>query len=175
MLKKIIPLVFILLWIVPVGWVGLMRSNYPLYPAWIAPLFRVSGIFEKSSSWWRIFFIEIQYKNTTDWHYIDEKVLFAQTPLGDRTRFQQLMSGIEAPQFIQQAPRLLNWIADHLPQAEYPLSQLKTIRIMYFRIPSETFLKCTSLADEYKIANATNMPRVIVASLNLSSSSHENP
>ena len=152
-----------------------MRSNYPLYPAWIAPLFRVSGIFEKSSSWWRIFFIEVQCKNATDWHYVDEKVLFAQTPLGDRTRFQQLMSGIEAPQFIQQAPRLLNWITAHLPQAEYPLSRVKAVRIVYFRIPSETFLKYTSLADVYKIANATKMPQVIVASLNVAPSSHENP
>ena len=175
MLKKIIPLVFILLWIVPVGWVGLMRSNYPLYPAWIAPLFRVSGIFESAPSRWRIFFIEIQDRENGGWRDVDERSLFAPTPLGDRTRFQQLMNDMDSSKTPGQVPKLLDWIVGHLSQAGHPLSQVNAVRIVHFGIPPETFLKCTSLADVYKTATTTNLPRVVVASLNLSSSPHENP
>jgi hypothetical protein len=175
MLKRFISLVFILLWIVPVAWVGLMRSNYPLYPAWIAPLFRVSGIFESPPSRWRIFFIEIQDKENGDWQDVDEKLLFAPTPLGNRTRFQQLMNEMESSNSPMQASKLLDWIASHLSQTGHPLSQVNAVRIVHFGVPPETFLKCASLADVYKTANDTHMPRGIVASLNVAPSSHENP
>ena len=175
MIKSFTPLFFILLWIVPVGWVGLMRSNYPVYPNWIAPLFRVSGIFESAPSRWRIFFIEAQDRESGGWHDVNEKSLFAPTPLGDRTRFQQLMNEMEDSKSPKQIPELLDWIARHLPQAGYPLFRVKAVRIVHFGIPSETFLKSPSLAEVYKTASAMNMPRVIVASLNVASSSHENP
>ena len=161
MLKSFTPLAFILLWIVPVGWVGLMRSNYPLYPDWIAPLFRVSGIFESAPSRWRIFFIEVQDRENRTWNNVDEKSLFASTPLGDRTRFQPLMNEMGDSKSSGQVPKLLEWIAGHLSQAD----QVKAVRIIHFSIPSETFLKCASLADVYKTANAMSMPREIDASL----------
>ncbi len=164
MLKRFIPIAIIVLWIVPVGWVGLMRSNYPLYPVWIAPLFRVSGVFESSPNRWRTFFIEVQ--DNSGWHHVDERALFAPTPLGNRTRFQQLMNDLEKPEYLGQTPKILHWIALHLPP-ENSSSPVKAVRIIHFGVPSETFLKCTSLADVYQAANQTRMARVIVASLNI--------
>lgn len=162
------PPAFILLWIVPVAWVGIMRSNYPLYPSWIAPLFRVSGIFEAAPSKWRIFFVEIQDKPTGEWHEVDENVLFAATPLGNRTRFQQLMNEIESSaKSADQAAKLLNWIDGHLPQVRKPSSQMKAIRIVHFDISSNVFLAAPSPTQVYEIANATDMPRTINASLNI--------
>ena len=172
MLNKFVPLAFIVLWIVPVAWVGLMRSSYPLYPAWIAPLFRVTGIFESSPSDWRIFFIEIQ--DQTGWHYVDERSFFASTPLGNRSRFQPLMNEIKQSQ-PEQAQELLEWIASHLAKGDQSCLEAKRIRIVHFGIPSEFFLKHKSLADVYQVANESNLPRVVVASLNIPSSSLENP
>ncbi len=142
-----------------------MQSNYPLYPEWIAPLFRVTGVFETAPSHWRIFFIEV--KDDTGWHYVDEKLLFAPTPLGDRTRFQQLMNEIEKANSSEQTSLLLQWISLHLPQVNLPASQPEAVRIVHFGIPPETFLKYASFADVYKIANDTRIPRAIVGSLNI--------
>ncbi len=175
MLKRFIPLAFVLLWIVPVAWVGLMRSNYPLYPDWIAPLFRVSGVFENPPSRWRIFFIEVQDRTKGNWHDVDENLLFAPTPLGERTRFQQLMNELERAKSPGQLSRLLDWIANHLSQTGDSLSQVRAIRIVHFGVPPETFLKSPSLIDVYKTATAMNLPFVIVANLNVISSPHEHP
>jgi hypothetical protein len=162
MLKRFIPLAFIVLWIVPVAWVGLMRSSYPLYPAWLAPLFRVSGIFEKAPRQWRIFFIETETNES--WHPVDESRLFAPTPLGDRTRFQPLMNQIVDSQ-PEQAPKLLQWIADRLRQGTAASAKIKAVRIIYFRLPSETFFKSDSLFDAYRIAMLDKLPRMTVATL----------
>ena len=145
-----------------------MRSNYPLYPNWIAPLFRVSGIFESAPSRWRIFFIEVEDENGR--HMVDEKSLFAPTPLGDRTRFQQLMNEIENTQ-PGQAPKILAWVAGRLRQTDPRYSDMKTVRIIQFGVPPEAFLQCASLADVYTIANKTGLPKVIVASIDVTPSS----
>jgi hypothetical protein len=169
-LRKFIPLAFILFWIVPVAWVGLMRSSYPLYPNWIAPLFRVSGVFESAPSRWRIFFIESQDKGGS-WRPLDEKSVFASTPLGDRTRFQPLMNEImdKSP---NQASKLLAWINDHLPPSLS--SRTAAIRIIHFTVPPRMFLGCASLSEVYKEAVADQMPRFVVVGLNITSKIHEN-
>jgi len=160
MLRPFIPLAFILLWIVPVGWVGLMKSSYPLYPAWIASLFRVTGIFESAPSRWRIFYIEEE--DQTGWHQVNEKLLFAPTPLGDRTRFQPLMNEMEDAQS-KQVPKILGWIAGQLRQVHPSQGNVRAVRIIDFSIPSEAFLRCSSLAAAYDLANKTNMPKVVDA------------
>jgi hypothetical protein len=162
MLKRFTPIAIILLWIVPVGWVGLMRSDYPLYPSWLASLFRVSGVFETAPSRWRIFFIEAQ--NDAGWHQVDEKLLFASTPLGDRTRFQQLMNEI-MDAHPKQASDILAWISQRLNETSRFGPTLKSVRIIQFSVPSETFLRCASLAEVYPEANATRLPRQIIATL----------
>ena len=171
MLKRFLPLVLIVLWVVPVGWVGLMRSNYPLYPAWISPLFRVSGIFESGPSRWRIFFIEV--RDGAGWHYVDEKSIFAPTPLGDRTRFQPLMNEIQSSKS-RQVSKLLEWIGHKLPKTNSSRTRIEATRIIYFDIRAETFLECTSLAESYQIAVTSKIPLTVVASQKIDSSSYEN-
>jgi hypothetical protein len=167
MLKNFTPFAIVFFWILPVAWVGLMRSNYPLYPAWIAPLFRVTGIFENAPNQWRIFFIEVQDRNNGDWHQVNEETLFAPTPLGDRTRFQTLMNDTAKSKAAGETSRLLAWIGDHLSQAGYSPSQVKTVRIIHYLIPPEMFLKTSSLSDVYEDAKTKNLPSSIVASLNV--------
>jgi len=135
-----------------------------LYPAWIGSLFRVTGIFESAPSRWRIFFIEM--KDGNGWHQINEKSMFAPTPLGNRTRFQQLMNDMEDKQ-PEQEPKILKWIVNHLRQTNSTYSNISAIRIIHFGVPSEAFLQCASLADVYSMANKTNMPRVVVASMDV--------
>jgi len=171
MLRRFIPLGFLVLWVLPVAWVGLMRSSYPLYPAWIAPLFRVSGIFESVPIEWRIFFIE--YRDQSGWHGLDERELFAPTPLGNRTRFQQLMNEIKDSGDSKQNLKILRWIAVHLPEVTTPDSKASSVRIIHLGVPTEQFLKSSSLLDIYQRRYTTKMPEVVDASLNLPLTSNE--
>ncbi len=161
MLKSFAPLAFILLWILPVAWVGLVRSSFPLYPAAMAPLFRVSGVFEASPQQWRTFFLETESEKGS-WEYLDERTLFAATPLGNRTRFQPLMAELMLPRSSSQVHGLLLWVARSTPKRN-----LQAVRIIFFKIPNETFLTQSSLGDVYKNAVETGLGRTIVDTLNL--------
>jgi hypothetical protein len=158
---RLIPLFFLIFWFVPVIWSGLTRHRFPLCPRELQPLFSVSGMFEYGPAEWRVFYIESRLSlPQAEWSAIDEHTLFSGAPLGERSRFQRLMSMIRSQGTESDVTKLCLWISKELsssaPDKPY------AVRIRQMAIPPQLFLHHHSIMEVYRQAMASHLPSSII-------------
>jgi hypothetical protein len=83
---------FLLLWLVPMAWVGYRGGAPERWPITIRDLYSVSCLFGTASERVSVFYVQVRRDGQANWEDFDESEYFRLEPFGHRNRFDRFMS-----------------------------------------------------------------------------------
>lgn len=120
-IKQFPILIFLAIWILPVGYYGLTNTM----PFWIsgalAEKTNVSRLFAWERPQWSVYKIFIRDEGSTEFRSLDESRFFHQSPFGYETRFQRLMAFASPSQKME----LSSWVYAQLSREKTKIAALQ--------------------------------------------------
>lgn len=86
-----VSLVFLVMWILPITWVGGSKKSTPGMPYYMQNLHRISCLFTHSSKDWKTVHYQIKFKGSDEWVEGFEPGIFPQSIFGYRGRFNRII------------------------------------------------------------------------------------
>jgi hypothetical protein len=83
---------FVLLWLVPVAYVGYRGGAPERWPITIRDLYSVSCLFGGASERVSVFYVQVRREGQVGWEDLDESEYFRLEPFGHRNRFDRFMA-----------------------------------------------------------------------------------
>lgn len=88
----VFALLFIVLWLAPMGAVGAFKTDFRSYPVYLQNLHRCACLFTNSVRHWSTFHIQVQTSDDDTWTELDEAGYFDMPVFGYRSRFHRILS-----------------------------------------------------------------------------------
>lgn len=88
---KIASIALIVLWLLPLLWVGGLKKNVPLATTWMQHQYRAACLFTESLTRWNTYHVEVQRKGSDRWEELDLRGYFDMTVFGYRSRLHRIL------------------------------------------------------------------------------------
>ena len=131
-----VSLVMVVMWLLPILWVGGSKQSTPGMPYYMQNLHRISCLFTHSSRDWKTVHYEVQFEGSNEWIEGFEPGIFPQSIFGYRGRFNRIIG-----QSIGGGPRGggRRWeVAKHIQKrwkelypADPPITQVRFVRVVH--------------------------------------------
>ncbi|MDJ0729558.1 MAG: hypothetical protein QNJ33_06145 [Crocosphaera sp.] len=125
---------FILIWLLPIFWVGFTKRSVPNAGNFFNDLYRVSCLFTHRVSYWNNSYIQVQLEGSESWLTPPESDFAKMTPFGHRTRLHRMLNEFRDR---KTTDRLWGDMAEFVKvrfESRYPeLSEVKAVRFVLVR------------------------------------------
>jgi hypothetical protein len=103
---------FVLLWLLPMAWVGYRGGAPERWPITVRDLYSVSCLFGTASERVSVFYVQVRRDGQLGWEDLDEAEYFRLEPFGHRNRFDRFMSHFgHQPESELARRELAQWLA----------------------------------------------------------------
>ncbi len=128
-----VSFVFLILWLLPITWVGGTKGDVRYLPLHMRQQHRVACLFTNRVTAWKTYHIQAQMDGSDEWVEIDEAPYFVMDIFGYRSRWQRIMSkAYRKAKGLKRTRVMANWIHDHWEEHNPDGRKLDAIR--YVRI-----------------------------------------
>jgi hypothetical protein len=124
---------FILIWLIPIVYVGLTDRYIPYVPIWLAEQYRISDLFSLRIATWSNYYLEARIDGV--WRSLDDRDFFNMQPFGHQTRLDLLLADVGR---METGPEICTALASYIVRrykAAYPQAQMEVIRAVEVAIP----------------------------------------
>ncbi|PRQ08243.1 hypothetical protein [Enhygromyxa salina] len=85
-------LAFVVLWLIPMAWVGYLGGPPASWPVNCQDLYAVSCLFGRGSERVSMFYVQVRFADRPGWYDLPEHEYFKLEPFGHRNRFDRFMA-----------------------------------------------------------------------------------
>lgn len=127
---------FILVWLLPITWVGMTKKSVPLVGTYANDMYRVASLFTKRSQGPVDYYFQVQFEDGWDWENISKRDYSKIIMSGNRTRIDRMLQdSVYSPRGMKQRQQLAEYIKEQYERQHPDHSKIDSFRYLIVFFP----------------------------------------